>query len=481
MRKRFDQQLSLGATPISEVKIRTKGRDEMPPVLVALQAIFTNPELNEKIFSILEEKIMEGKKNTGRNGMDLWHILVLSVVRHACNTNWDKLEYYANNDIGMRSIMGLHFGTFNDDFLFFEYQNILDNVSLLDAGTLHKINAVVVEYGIALLKKKEDEALDLKTDSFALETNVHFPTDLNLLWDSLRVMLRLLGKLLKKQPQVTGWRKLTSIVATTKSIYRSCSQAVFKGKKEEYKKEMVRLYLNHAKALMHRVNEYLEKYPNADMRKYNDYVLKFTDQIERRLIKGQVIPSEEKVYSIFEEHTEWLSKGKRAPELGNTILITTHQHHLILDHKILYKQKDPSQIAPLLTRLKANFPDQKIESLSTDKGFYSKINKEDCLRVGIKNVIMPKKGKLNKEEYEAEHTKTFISLRKRHSAVESNINMLEHHGLNRCPDRGIPHYEKYVALSVLAYNLHLIGNELVRQRREKERIAWMRKEYRQAA
>jgi hypothetical protein len=481
MRKRFDQQLSLGATPISEVKIRTKSRDEMPPVLVALQTIFTTPELNEKIFLILEDKILKGKQSTGRKGMDLWHILVLSVVRHACNTNWDKLEYYANNDMGMRSIMGLHFSRFNDDFLFFEYQNILDNVSLLDAETLHKINEVVVEYGIKLLKKKEDEVLELKTDSFALETNVHFPTDLNLLWDSLRVTLRLLGKRLKKSPEVKGWRKLKSIVATTKSIYRSCSQAVFKGKKEDYKKEMVRLYLNHARGLMNRVNDYLEKYPNGDIRKYNNYVLKFTDQIERRLIKGEAIPSQEKVYSIFEEHTEWLNKGKRTPELGNSILITTNQDHLILDYMIVYKEKDPSQITPLLARLKENFPNQKIGSLSTDKGFYSKDNKEDCQNADIENVIMPKKGKLNKEEYENEHTKTFISLRRRHSAVESNINMLEHHGLNRCPDRGIPHYEKYVALSVLAYNLHHIGNELVRQRKEKERIAFMRKERRQAA
>ena len=481
MRKRFDQQLSLGATPISEVKIRIKGRDEMPPVLLGLQTIFTTPELNEKTFVILEDTILKGKKNTGRNGMDLWHILVLSVVRHACNTNWDKLEYYANNDMSMRAIMGLHFSSFNDDFLFFEYQNILDNVSLLDAETLNKINALVVEYGIKLFKKKEDQALELKADSFALETNVHFPTDLNLLWDSLRVTLRLLGKQLKDKPEVKGWRKLKSIVTVTKSIYRSCSQAVFKGKKEDYKKEMVRLYLNHASGVMNRVNDYLEKYPNAEMRKYNDYVLKFTDQIERRLIKGQIIPSEEKVYSIFEEHTEWLSKGKRSPELGNNILITTNQNHLIVDYKIMYKEKDPSQIESLLARLKENFPNQKIESLSTDKGFYSKDNKQQCQDAKIGNVIMPKKGKPTKEEYESEHTETFISLRRRHSAVESNINMLEHHGLNRCPDRGIPHYEKYVALSVLAYNLHHIGNELVRQRREKERIALQRKGYRQAA
>lgn len=314
-----------------------------------------------------------------------------------------------------------------------------------------------------------------------METNVHFPTDLNLLWDSLRVSFRLMEKEIKKNRDVKGWRKIKSIRVKTKSIFRSCSQAVFKGKNENHKKEAVRLYLNQGKEIMKRVNTFLEIYPIEKIKKYNDYTSKFINQIERRLLNGEVIPASEKVYSIFEEYTEWISKGKRNSELGNLVLITTNQYQLIVDHKIMYKEKDPAQIVPLLGRLKENYPDEKIASLSTDKGFYSKPNFEDCSSAGIENVIMPKKGKPNKKEYEREHTKIFISLRKSHSGVESNINMLERHGLNRCPDRGIPHYEKYVALSVLAYNLHHIGNELIRQRREKERLALKRKEYRQAA
>jgi len=160
MRQRFEQQMTMGIEPISEVKIRLKSRDEMPPLLLALQTIFITPELNEKIFSILEEKICKGKKTTGRKGMDLWHILVLSVVRQACNTNWDKLHHYANNDITMRKIMGLHSNDFYENFYEFEYQNILDNVSLLDAETINKINATVVEYGVTLLKKKNRKHLN---------------------------------------------------------------------------------------------------------------------------------------------------------------------------------------------------------------------------------------------------------------------------------------------------------------------------------
>ena len=155
MRKRFEQQMSLGAVSISEIIIKTKSRDEMPPVLVALQQIFTTPELNEPIFSLLEDKLVKPKKKTGRPGMDLWHILVLAVVRHTLNTNWDRMEYLSNNDKSLRQILGVHVGSFNSEEMEFAYQTIVDNVSQIDEEMLYKINDIVVSYGHKLLKKKK--------------------------------------------------------------------------------------------------------------------------------------------------------------------------------------------------------------------------------------------------------------------------------------------------------------------------------------
>lgn len=103
------------------------------------------------------------------------------------------------------------------------------------------------------------------------------------------------------------------------------------------------------------------------------------------------------MFSIFEEHTEWISKGKHSPELGNMILITTNQYQLIVDYKIMFKEKDASQIKPLLERLKNNYPNQIIDSLNTDKGFYSKTNFESCVNADIKNVVMPKKASATKK------------------------------------------------------------------------------------
>ena len=194
------------------------------------------------------------------------------------------------------------------------------------------------------------------------------------------------------------------------------------------------------------------------------------DLTHRRLIKGETIEASEKIYSIFEPHTEWIQKGKLFPsvELGHLLLITTDQHQFIVDYFVMEKEKDAAQVKPLMERLQAKFLGQRIYSHSFDKGFFSKENQQSLQEANVENIILPKRGKLNLQEKERESTKTFKALRNAHSAVESNINMLEHHGLNRCADKGLHGYKRYVGLSVLAYNLHILGNHLIAGERKKE-------------
>ena len=481
MRQRFEQQMNLRTVAISDVKFPLKSRDELPPVLKALQYIFITPQLNERVFLLLENKIVADKNKTGRPGMDLWHILVLAVVRHTLNTNWDRLEYLANYDELLRRTMGVHATAFiEEDKIEFGYQTILDNVQLIDEELLHQINDLIVEAGHCLLKKKEEEELRFKTDSYVLETNVHFPTDLNLLWDSSRKCLDMI-KVLKRETKLEGWRKIKHIRKTIKSIFRATSHQVFKGKKEDLKKQSVKIYLQHTEGLIDRCQVILDSNivaatPEAilaliGLQRYKDYAVKMMDLVRRRLLKDEVIPAADKIYSIFEPHTEWITKGKqnKRVELGHLLLITTDQHHFIVDYKIMEGQKDASQVAPLIDRVQQKFEYQKIYSHSFDKGFYSKDNLQALQQSGIAEVIMPKKGKLNKEEKQRESSKEFKKLRYAHSAVESNINMLEHHGLNRCVDKGMHGFKRYVGLSVLAYNLHLLGNCLIEEEKQKEK------------
>jgi hypothetical protein len=486
MRQRFEQQMNFRTVAIEDVKFPLKSRDELPPVLKALQYIFVTPKLNEKVFSLLEKKIVAGKKKTGRPGMDLWHILVLAVVRHTLSTNWDRLEDNANHHELIRKIMGVHATTFlEDDKIEFGYQTILDNVSLLDEDLLAEVNQVVVEAGHSLLKKKEEETLKLKTDSYVLETNVHFPTDLNLLWDSSRKCLDMIEKL-QREINLPGWRKIKHIRKTIKSIFRAASHQVFKGKKEALKKQSVKIYLDQTQSLVNRCKAILDNRDGlavtsvsgllaiVGLEQYTAYAIKMIDLTHRRLIKDEVIPAAEKFYSIFEPHTEWITKGKlnKKAELGHLLLITTDAHQFIVDYKIMEDGRDAWQIPSLIERIKEKFKDQKIYSHSFDKGFYSKDNLIKLQQSGIEEVILPKSGKLNKEEKLREGAKQFKQLRYAHSAVESNINMLEHHGLNRCADKGLHGYKKYVGLSVLAYNLHILGNcleALEKQKEEKQR------------
>jgi len=195
--------------------------------------------------------------------------------------------------------------------------------------------------------------------------------------------------------------------------------------------------------------------------------------VERRLLQEETIPAHEKVFSLFEPHTEWIAKGKQRPnvELGHKFLIASDQHQLIQDYAVLMGAAEVDQSIPVTDRLLARYGVGSVASLSFDKGFTRTADRE-LLGLYVPEVVMPKRGKKNAAEMERESEKKFVALRKQHSAVESEINSLEHHGLNRCLDVGLPGYLRYAGLGVMSYNLHVIGRELLaRQRARCEPLA----------
>lgn len=153
-------------------------------------------------------------------------------------------------------------------------------------------------------------------------------------------------------------------------------------------------------------------------------------------------------------------------ELEHNILVASDQWGFIIEHQVIERQAEVSLSFPLAERLLNRFGEDAIESISFDKGFYKRENKE-LLSLYIPEVIMPKKGKKNQAEQVEESSKTFQKLRHRHSAVESDINRLEHHGLDRCLDKGLHAFKRYCALGVVAANLHKLGNVLQEKARKK--------------
>lgn len=313
--------------------------------------------------------------------------------------------------------------------------------------------------------------LQIKADSFPVGANVHFPTDMNLLWDSARKCIDICQKFYSSG-EITGWRKSESWKREIKIIFRVSSRTKALGgkNKEERLEKVVSDYLSLSNRLSKKVVQALAQTScltsvasftqHTQLQYFHEMLIKHIDLVERRILNEEKIPSGEKLFSIFETHAEWLSKGKQFKpiEIGHNVLIATDQFNFIVHYQVQEHQADALLTKDLASTLVDKYPNR-IDSLSLDKGFYSKENK-DFVEQLIPQTIMPKKGKRNKQETIQEHDPKFIKLRNAHSAVESNINQLNHNGLNRCPDKGINNFKRYVALSVLAYNFHKIGEQL---------------------
>lgn len=488
MRNRFEQQLAIGQFPIELTRINPKSKNALDELLAALKEIYCNKEYNNKIFSLLERYITKGKKKTGRKGMDLWVIFVLAQVRLCLNVSYDVLQNLANNHITLRRLMGQEYDIGYEPVQF-EYQNIYDNVSSLSEELITEINEVILEFGHnEVFKKKEKAALRLKSDSFVVESNVHFPTDYNLLWDSARKCLDTVSKFLKKYDNIEGWRKIENWRYELKGLMRELGKASSSGGKgkQERMKNAARKYLKKAKVLIEKIENGLPQFPQKDMgdilliitlEYFMPILSKHIDLVSRRILHDETIPHEEKMFSIFETYTEWIKKGKSRPnvELGKKLCITTDQFNLIVDYHLMHEQQDRDIIIEIADRLLRKY---NIASWSFDKGFWKKENKE-LLQLEIHKVIMPKLGKRNKAEKVEENSHSFKRLKNKHSAIESNINELENRGLDRCPDRGIHHYKRYIGLAVCAYNLKKIGRQILKL--EREALIKVEKNLRQAA
>lgn len=243
------------------------------------------------------------------------------------------------------------------------------------------------------------------------------------------------------------------------------------GNKTIRMKQQVRKYLNAAIRLSSKITESLPALPQAssidiankqNLEEFLRLLEHHIDLLDRRVLKGETIPHEEKMFSIFETYTEWINKGKSNPsvELGKKVLITTDSNNLIVDYLVMDYISDSQSVIELCDRMSKRYAD--IYSWSFDKGFFSKQNKTKLVSM-VDNLVLPKRGKRNRNETSEESEKIFKNYKNKHSAVESNINELEHCGLDRCPDRGYDHFKRYVGNAVTAYNLRKIGKVLQAQ------------------
>ena len=216
--------------PIEKIQWPRQSRDELPPLLAGRQWIWMHPTLQAEIFVLLEAKILAGKKATGRTGMALWQILVLGVVRLGLDADGDRMEHLAHYDALVRQLLGVPAAPRAEEGQAFGHQTLRDNGARLDEELRKEINARVAAAGRAVFAKKDGAppaALEVKVDTSVLETDVHFPTDLNLLWDAGRKCVDLIEKYRAAFGYaLPGWRKAKDWRRRFKALERITSKTV---------------------------------------------------------------------------------------------------------------------------------------------------------------------------------------------------------------------------------------------------------------
>ncbi len=314
-----------------------------------------------------------------------------------------------------------------------------------------------------------------------VETDVHYPTDTNLLWDALRKLIREVGRGCEKHG-IAGWRQYRLNCRQVKRLFRHSQKIRYSTSKDEVKRaeknqqfrttysaylDAARSYVVKAKQTLPRVESQGDIVSGLLITGWIEDAERQIDQIERRVLQGEVIPHEEKVFSIFERHTEWISKGKAGVpvELGVRVCVLEDQYQFILQHQVMWHETDDKVAVLMVEQARQRYPE--LKQCSFDKGFYSPANQQLLANI-LEYVTLPKKGRWSAADKVRESSDTFRKARIQHPAIESCINNLEQRGLDRCRSHGRDGFERYVALSVVACNLHRIG--LLLQRRERAKL-----------
>ena len=202
MRNVIRLQMELGQVAIEEIEIDESSRDDIPPLLLGLRHVYADRSVRARLFEILEQGILPEVSHTkGRPGMELWRILVMGLLKQVLGCDFDRLHELVNQHPTVRKFLG-HSGFWDETR--YRYPTVVPNVSLLTPDVLGEVLQRIAESGHARVRKRKrksgpggrpsEEPLRGRCDSFVVKTDVHFPTDVNLLWDAMRCRVRETGR-----------------------------------------------------------------------------------------------------------------------------------------------------------------------------------------------------------------------------------------------------------------------------------------------
>ncbi len=348
--------------------------------------------------------------------------------------------------------------------------------------TWQKMNMEMTRYAI---ERELISGERLRVDTTAVETNIHWPTDSSLLWDTYRTCARLIRLAREIRPGIDGGRRLQDRRA--KRLAQKIARKAGKKKAGKVGKtlpdsvktmysELISM-VSDLIALTRTVRDELLGGKAADvpedlcvvatpsglawtMDHYCELGLAVVSQATRRVLVGEKVPNNEKIFSIFEPHTELLQRGKAGKpiEFGHMILVEQVDSCFITNYKVFDHKPDESKLLePILSSHTTLFGEPP-KVLTADKGFYAGMSSIHDLEQMVDVVAVCKKGRRNKEETIRESTPEFKIAQRFRAGIEGSISVLKRcFTLFRCFRKGWEHFAAFVGSAIFSHNLCVIA------------------------
>jgi hypothetical protein len=469
MRKGYSNQLRLDSVPIEQVELNLGSRDRIVPVLRALQQVYRNRELTDRILGLVAAEInRDTRTDTGRTGMDYWHLVVLAAVRLGCDLTYDQLQDLAENHRKLRAIMGL--GDCNETE--FKWRTIRNNICLLKPETIAQISQLVVGEGHQL---QPDAIEKVRADSFVMETNIHYPTESNLLFDGIRKVI-LMCVALADEFGISGWRQHGHMLKKAKQLNRKINRIAAK-KGPNYQARVKPLYqelLSKTQLITERARELcviigqpapslLDMFGANTLQAFVVRTERVANTARRRVLNGESVPNEDKLFSIFEPHTQLYKRGKAGEpmQFGRQVLVFEDSAGFIVRGVMMNRDEGDKDVAVRETKSLQDDFNNRVNRLSFDRGFHSPENQEQLSEL-VDKLCLPKPGAKQSVVQQSEADEEFLAAQQNHPGIESAIGALQSgNALKRCRDRSEIGCERYFQLAILGRNLHTLGRMLI--------------------
>jgi IS5 family transposase len=446
-----------------------------------LQSISDFLDDHEEMIEAVRRDLERGLKNpgTGRSGLTAQQVLRSLILMRVKNWHYRELSERITDGYTLRQFTDFYCQSVPKHDAFNRAFN------RLTPQTLQAVNELVVQAAVDLGLEKGQK---LRVDTTVVQTDIHHPTDNTLLWDVVRVLTRLVGRLAEAIQQHfqgfcnrtrTARRRMQEIQRLTPKERNERQTDKYRqliGITEEVVNSARRVLQQTRKA---RGKDLVADLTIAELRKeivhYCELGDRVTHQARRRVLQGEQVPNGEKIYSIFETHTDLIKRGKvlTPVEFGHKVFLAESAQGLITQYEVLEGNPgDDQQVEPSLERHKENFGCAP-ELYSSDRGFFSETNVKSCKKKGVKVVCIPQRGGKKTVKRKAyEKSLVFKEGQRFRAGIEGRISVLfRGRGMKRCLAEGRQRFEVLVGAAVLANNLMRIVTMLSKRSSRRRRAA----------